>query len=642
MHCDLCLTDEDQHAMVACARCGTAFHAYCLEDYLGREKGVFFCDQCGGAKKKVKKVEKMVKNASRKKGKVEKGLCHSSGVKGLPERVKKGEIRRKRPSPAKKVYPKRARSSKHTSAIPPEYMHSGYLSALSPIYLDSAGFSAFTEEKLLRQAIEASRLTASVKIDLKHIPEVPTFHPSPKEFLNPIRYIRSLHQIGQKWGVVKIVPPRNWSPGFHIDPENYSFKTRKQHVHKLQEAIGFDDGKLYTLSSYREMARSFEKQYLKDLGIKFGSMEGPKESTESLERERQTEDIERKYWQIVKGIGPQAVVEYGNDVDSLTVGSGFDREKKWRPGSGSGAWNLNRIAHHEESPLRLLPKNINGVTVPWVYCGMLFSSFCWHCEDNHLPSINYLHKGAPKLWYAAPCTSSKTLEKAMKKHMPILFYKEPDLMQKLVTMLDPPTLIAHGVPVSRAVQREGNFIVTFPRGYHCGFNTGFNVAEAVNLAYDEWFPYGRQCIKRYREMKRPSVFSHEWLLITYARQSNWENNEPGKKLLKQELKQIFDEENRMRKKARKAGVKKIIKMKNDSKNTNGNENCRQCHLCKKHCFLTHMGCFCPNQHKVVCLNHISYLCACNPSNKALYCRNIDINADLDSWFGAVEGNVMRG
>jgi hypothetical protein len=43
--------------------------------------------------------------------------------------------------------------------------------------------------------------------------------------------------------------------------------------------------------------------------------------------------------------------------------------------------------------LVLILKGISGITRPMTYVGMLFSSFCWHTEDNYLHSINYLHTG---------------------------------------------------------------------------------------------------------------------------------------------------------------------------------------------------------------------------------------------------------
>ena len=40
------------------------------------------------------------------------------------------------------------------------------------------------------------------------------------------------------------------------------------------------------------------------------------------------------------------------------------------------------VAGRHGSMLRHVDDNIPGVMVPWVYMGMLFSSFAWHIEDH--------------------------------------------------------------------------------------------------------------------------------------------------------------------------------------------------------------------------------------------------------------------
>ena len=63
------------------------------------------------------------------------------------------------------------------------------------------------------------------------------------------------------------------------------------------------------------------------------------------------------------------------------------------------------------------------------------------------------------------------------------------------------------------MQNQGEFVVTFPGAYHCGFNTGFNCAEAVNVAPADWLRYGRAGVERFRGFNRPALLPHDWLLL---------------------------------------------------------------------------------------------------------------------------------
>ena len=143
-----------------------------------------------------------------------------------------------------------------------------------------------------------------------------------------------------------------------------------------------------------------------------------------------------------------------------------------------------------DSCLHLLD-GIPGVTSPYLYGGMWGTVFCAHTEDMHLLSINYLHAGAPKLWYAVAEPDAARFESLADHHYNKASTECSEYLRHKRTLLSPARLQKAGIRVTTTVQYPGQAVITFPGSYHFGFNAGFNVAEATNFAVPEWIPFGR-------------------------------------------------------------------------------------------------------------------------------------------------------
>jgi histone demethylase JARID1 len=88
-------------------------------------------------------------------------------------------------------------------------------------------------------------------------------------------------------------------------------------------------------------------------------------------------------------------------------------------------------------------------------------------------------------------------------------------------------LLENNVEVYRAVQNPGEFIITFPRGYHAGFNSGLNMNEAVNFCPPDWITIGRQALKNYRVVQRYNIFSQDELILKISQEAANNNSVEG-------------------------------------------------------------------------------------------------------------------
>ncbi|XP_062006554.1 putative lysine-specific demethylase JMJ16 [Rosa rugosa] len=532
------------------------------------------------------------------------------------------------------------------------------------------------------------------------IQDAPVFRPTEEEFKDTLKYIASIRPKAEPYGICRIVPPSSWRPPCPLKEKNVwetsKFATRVQRVDKLQnrdsmrkmpkghnhtrkkrrrctrmgadcpaggrgsgddgicetERFGFEPGPEFTLGAFEKYADDFKTQYFSknehftDIG---GYLSEVKERWEPS-----VENIEGEYWRMVEKPTEEIEVLYGADLETGVFGSGFPKISGQDGFTSEGqyitsGWNLNNFPRLPGSVLSYESSDISGVLVPWLYIGMCFSSFCWHVEDHHLYSLNYMHWGAPKLWYGIPGSDACKFEEVMRKHLPDLFEEQPDLLHKLVTQLSPSILKSDGVPVYRCRQNPGEFVLTFPRAYHSGFNCGFNCAEAVNVAPVDWLPHGQVAIELYQEQGRKTSISHDKLLLGAAREAvraHWElnllkkntsdnlrwKNVCGKDGILAKVLKARVEMERVRREFL-CNSSQALKMESNFDATSE----RECSICFFDLHLSAAGCHQCSPDRYACLNHAKQFCSCAWSAKFFLFR-YDID-ELNILLEALEGKL---
>ena len=103
-------------------------------------------------------------------------------------------------------------------------------------------------------------------------------------------------------------------------------------------------------------------------------------------------------------------------------------------------WNLHNLPFVKESGLRYLGRPVSGVNIPWVSVGIIFTSAGWHCEDNFLASVSYLHWGAPRISYSSPAHAVEEFASAMKRSRRALFKRDPNVIDSVSVCLSSITL----------------------------------------------------------------------------------------------------------------------------------------------------------------------------------------------------------
>uniref|UniRef100_A0A2C9VA65 JmjC domain-containing protein n=1 Tax=Manihot esculenta TaxID=3983 RepID=A0A2C9VA65_MANES len=296
------------------------------------------------------------------------------------------------------------------------------------------------------------------------ISECPIYHPSYEEFEDPFNYIQKIAAEASNY----VSPIKPSVPASEV-LRDFKFPTYVQPLRltecNMDDKFTFSIGKRFSSSKYLS-----------------------------------PEHLEKNFW-LEMSCGKEETAEYAINVDGSAFSSDPDDQL------GASKWNLK------------------GVTNPMLYIGMVYSMFAWHVEDHYLFSINYDHTGAPKTWYGVPSYAGLQFEKVVLENVyahDILSIDNEDGVFKEIaektTMFPPSILLKQSVPVYKAVQMPGEFVVTFPRAYHAGFSNGFNCGEAVNFAIGDWFPFGELASKRYARIGMMAILPREEILCKESAQ----------------------------------------------------------------------------------------------------------------------------
>ncbi|OQV21745.1 Lysine-specific demethylase 4C [Hypsibius exemplaris] len=293
-------------------------------------------------------------------------------------------------------------------------------------------------------------------------PKILTFHPTLEEFQDFEKYIHFMEsRNAHLGGIAKVIPPRGW-------------KARKGGYGDLDsKIIEAPISQSVKLSPHRG---AYDVRNTERTGITVGELRRfAEENNMVYSFAEEMEEIERNFWKQLTMNPPL----YGAD----SSGTLFDKDVT--------AWNVSDLP----SALRTINEEygiaIQGVNTPYLYFGMWRAFFGWHTEDMDLYSINYIHDGAAKFWYALAPQQGPRFERLAASLFPDSFKKCSAFLRHKSSMISHSVLKSSGIPFNRIMQHENEFIITFPHAYHAGFNCGLNVAESTNFATERWIDYGK-------------------------------------------------------------------------------------------------------------------------------------------------------
>nr|QDH43444.1 transcriptional factor Rph1 [Metschnikowia australis] len=350
---------------------------------------------------------------------------------------------------------------------------------------------------------------------------VPVFEPTMAQFRDFYRYNKAINKYGMQSGIVKVVPPSEWLAqlqGTYTHESLSRISIKNPIVQNMNASAGYkgvyssqnvERQRKYSIFQWKALAQKPSNMPPAHKNKRRGSGSVTTANEEEMDpdlrmntRRRCKENGTRKIDEILCGDFNIDASEFSeercNELELLYWKSlGYAEPMYGADMLGSlfrentEMWNVAKLPNL----LDLMEEKIPGVNDAYLYAGLWKATFSWHLEDQDLYSINYLHFGAPKQWYSIPQSQNSKFFKLMLDIFSEDYKNCPEFLRHKTFLASPQFLEKHGITCNRIVHKQGEYMITYPYGYHAGFNYGYNLAESVNFALDDWFDYAKMSRK---------------------------------------------------------------------------------------------------------------------------------------------------
>lgn len=120
----------------------------------------------------------------------------------------------------------------------------------------SSSSTKIYKRQVVKPKVRSFEITAPVRAvnfpsveSSAQIVEAPTFHPTDKEFQDPLEYIEKIRQRAEKFGICRIVPPSNFKPECRVS-DDMRFTAYNQYVHKMLYRWGPNFKEMMAIKKY--------------------------------------------------------------------------------------------------------------------------------------------------------------------------------------------------------------------------------------------------------------------------------------------------------------------------------------------------------------------------------------------------------